>query len=145
MVPTAFVRLDRLPLTPNGKLDRAALPAPQVTRETIATAYAPPATTTEQTIAALFREVLQSGEIGIYDNFFDLGGDSLLAAQLILKIRDACGRSIKIAKLFEHPTVHALAGYLNESSSSESLHPGIFNRAAKQKNALQKRRQLKKG
>ncbi len=145
MVPAAFVRLDRLPLTPNGKLDRAALPAPQVTRETIATAYAPPATTTEQTIAALFREVLQSGEIGIYDNFFDLGGDSLLAAQLILKIRDACGRSIKIAKLFEHPTVHALAGYLSESASSEGLHPEIFNRAAKQKDALQKRRQLKKG
>lgn len=144
MVPTAFVRLDRLPLTPNGKLDRGALPKPQVTRETIATAYAPPATTMEQTIAALFREVLKSGEVGIYDNFFDLGGDSLLAAQLILKIRDACALSIKIAKLFEHPTVHALAGYLSASASGERLYPDVFNRAAKQKDALLKRRQLKK-
>ncbi len=82
MVPAAIVALDAMPLTPNGKLDRAALPAPSAARPELAQAFAAPQTAIERSIATLWAEVLQTEQIGLHDNFFDLGGHSLLLAQI---------------------------------------------------------------
>lgn len=145
MLPASFVFLEKFPMTPHGKIDRAALPKPRFSRENLATAYVPPGTIMEQKIVSIFKEILRIPEIGIHDNFFDLGGDSLLAAQVIMQIRDVCKCSIEIVKLFEHPTVHALAGYLGMSAPAENIHPSIFNRAEKKKSTLLKRRQQNRG
>ncbi|MFD9499457.1 amino acid adenylation domain-containing protein [Streptomyces sp. NPDC060035] len=119
MVPSAFVVLDRLPLAPNGKLDRAALPEPEYT----GAAYRAPRTAREETLAALFAEVLGVDRVGIDDGFFDLGGHSLLATRLISRARAEMGREIPIRKIFDLPTVAALAAWAEESAAPRR--PGL--------------------
>jgi amino acid adenylation domain-containing protein len=109
MVPADFVTLDTLPRTANGKLDRKALPAPSVgTAAPRATAVAP-RTPTEETVMAVFRNVVGRADFGVFDSFFDLGGHSLMAARLMSQLRAAAGVDLPLRSLFERPTVAALA------------------------------------
>ncbi|MFI6985632.1 amino acid adenylation domain-containing protein [Embleya sp. NPDC050154] len=119
MVPSAFVVLDRWPLAPNGKLDRAALPEPEYT----GAAYRAPRTAREQALAALFAEVLGVDRVGLDDGFFDLGGHSLLATRLISRARAELGIEIPIRKIFDLPTVSALAAWSEESAAPRR--PGL--------------------
>ena len=106
LVPTAFVhRAEPLPLTPNGKLDAAALPDPDWAELAGATA---PTTDTERTLAALFAEVLRLDAVGVHDSFFALGGDSIVAIQLVGRARSA-GLELTPREVFRHRTVAALA------------------------------------
>lgn len=111
MVPANFVFTDSLPMTPNGKVDRAALKAPSLNQ--IATSVTqdkePPKTDLEATIAEAFSEVLGVGAVGRHDNFFDLGGHSLKAAELVAKIQRYLGFELRLAALLEAPTVVELA------------------------------------
>jgi len=109
MLPTAFVRVDAFPLTPHGKIDRAALHAPDPTSRLQDDAPAVLHTPTEQRVARILGELLNLEEIGLDDNFFLLGGHSLLGAQLIARLRDAFGVEITLRSLFEAPTVAALS------------------------------------
>ncbi|MFI6330021.1 amino acid adenylation domain-containing protein [Micromonospora chersina] len=114
MVPAAFVTLDTLPLTPNGKLDRRALPAPVVTREA-SVALVEPRDDTERALAAIWSEVLGVDTLGIDDDFFDLGGHSMLATQVVAKIRKAelGGRAVGVMDLFQQRTIRELAAYIS--------------------------------
>ncbi|WP_341809873.1 phosphopantetheine-binding protein, partial [Paraburkholderia tropica] len=108
MVPAAFVVLDALPLTPNGKVDRRALPEPD--DEAFAQAeYEAPQGETEQTIAALWAELLGVERVGRHDNFFALGGHSLLATQLMSRVRARFGVELPLRELFEAPTIAGFA------------------------------------
>ncbi|TVT14348.1 amino acid adenylation domain-containing protein, partial [Amycolatopsis acidiphila] len=109
MVPSAIAVLDRFPLTPNRKLDRHALPDPAA-----ATTRRAPRTAVEQALAALFAEVLGVDQAGIDDDFFEIGGHSLLAARLTSRIRARLGVDVPLHLVFQHPTVAALAGRLGE-------------------------------
>ncbi|HEU4587216.1 MAG TPA: non-ribosomal peptide synthetase [Gemmatimonadales bacterium] len=112
MLPAAFVRLDALPLTPHGKVDRAALPAPDLANTLQDAVSTGPRSSTELRVAELVGELLGLEEIGLDDNFFLLGGHSLLGAQLIARLRDTFGVEIELRSLFEAPTVAALAAEL---------------------------------
>ncbi|MEV4490016.1 amino acid adenylation domain-containing protein [Micromonospora coxensis] len=107
LVPTAFVHLDVLPLGPSGKLDRAALPAPQ--RAVAPATAAVPQTPTELAIAQVWQEVLGLDRVGLDDDFFDVGGHSLLAIQVVAHLRTRVGAGISVMDLFQHPTVRELA------------------------------------
>jgi len=112
MLPTAFVCLAAFPVTPNGKVDRRALPAPAAAVARAAVAVAPH-TPMERMIAAIWQEVLGVDSVGLYDNFYDLGGHSLLISQIYTKLRAVCDHDLAIVDLFTYTTIHQLAGYLS--------------------------------
>ncbi|WP_378737032.1 amino acid adenylation domain-containing protein [Nocardia brasiliensis] len=106
MVPDALVVLDVLPLTPNGKLDRKALPAPEFTSTAT---FRAPSSPVEQAIAEVFAGLLGAKDIGLDDDFFGLGGNSLLATRVVARINEALDANLVVRELFESPTVAALA------------------------------------
>jgi len=109
MVPTAFALVTQLPLTPSGKLDRRALPAatPPMARRDAPAAL--PQTPVQETLAAIWRDVLQLPQVGLHDDFFDLGGHSLLATRVISRIRDELGVELPVREMFERTTLEGLA------------------------------------
>ena len=109
MMPSAFVALDALPLMPGGKVDRSALPAPDPRRPDLGSAFAPPRTLTEGALAQIWAEVLGLDQVGTNDDFFELGGNSVLAVQVIARVRSALDADVSVRHLFETPTVAALA------------------------------------
>jgi hypothetical protein len=118
MIPSAFVRMERLPLTSNGKLDRRALPAPDHARPESGTAYVPPRDTVEEQLAAIWADVLGIGRVGVHDNFFEIGGHSLLAAGVAGRIQDRMGARVPISAIFRHPTIAALASQLDAEAGN---------------------------
>lgn len=117
MVPSAFVTMKALPLTGNGKVDRRALPAPEQTRSE--RVYVAPRSGAEQVIAGIWQEVLRVEKVGTDDNFFDLGGHSLLVTQVVSRLRKAFGRELPIRWIFEAPTVAELAARTEAAEREE--------------------------
>lgn len=109
MLPDLFIRLSSIPLTMNGKPDRAALPQPSPALALPDQAYKPPSTPVESHVAAMVQQVLAVDRVGIDDNFFLLGGHSLLGTQLVLRLRATYGTDTSLRDLFEAPTVAQLA------------------------------------
>lgn len=118
MEPSAFVFLDQLPLTRNGKVNRQALPAPEARIDTGAE-FASPGTDVEQLLTELWCEVLMMEGFGINDDFFELGGNSLLGTQLLARIRDTLNVELPLRSLFEKPTVAGLAAAVEEVRHEE--------------------------
>jgi non-ribosomal peptide synthetase component F len=108
MVPNLLIELDAFPLSPNGKVDRKALPEPEVVEQSLEEIYVPPRSPAEETLAAIWAEILGHERIGIHDDFFTLGGHSLLALQVVSRIHKAFGVRIPVRHVFEAPTVGEL-------------------------------------
>lgn len=111
MIPTTFVTLETLPLTPNGKIDRQALPEP----EQVATQredFVAPQSDIEQKLADIWGEILGLNSVGVNDNFFDLGGNSLLIVQLISQVRVAFNMPLTVRTVFDTPTIAELARHI---------------------------------
>lgn len=109
MIPATYVRLEKLPLTPNGKVDRAALPAPDDTNTLRDNTFTAPRTDMEKAVAGILGRLLGLESVDVEENFFALGGHSLLGAQLMARIRDAFGVEVPLRMLFESPTVAELS------------------------------------
>ncbi len=122
MIPEAFVWLDALPLTASGKLDRSALPAPGAAAMA-AGVRTPPATALEATIVEIWQELLGTESVGVEDNFFDLGGHSLLVIQLQRRLSAATGCELPIAELFRRQTVRAIAEHVAALGGNETGKP----------------------
>ncbi|HTE56293.1 MAG TPA: amino acid adenylation domain-containing protein [Kofleriaceae bacterium] len=116
MVPAHLVFLAALPLTSSGKVDRKALPAPTLDREAASAPFAPPRDQTEGALAAIFSQVLAIERVGIEDDFFQLGGNSLLASRVIARIEGAFGRKLPLRDLFRAPTVAGLAAAISRDT-----------------------------
>jgi acyl carrier protein len=120
MLPAAFVTLDSLPRTPNGKIDRQALPNPEQTRATCDTAVTPPRTPVETEVARIWAEILGVDRLSVHDNFFDIGGHSLLAAQVIYRLREVFLVELPLPSLFEAPTVAGVAAVIEQTLGDQA-------------------------
>jgi amino acid adenylation domain-containing protein len=125
MVPSAFVQLAEFPTTPNRKLDRRALPAPDGVRPELEHAYVAPETPVEESLAAIWGEVLGVDRVGIDDDFFDLGGHSLLAVKMLARVQESLALELALPTVFEYSTVRELAavvaGVLRGEASDDEL------------------------
>jgi amino acid adenylation domain-containing protein/non-ribosomal peptide synthase protein (TIGR01720 family) len=121
MVPSSFMLLETLPLTPNGKVDRRTLPHPVSVRPELDVAFVSPRTPAEEVVAGIWTEILGVEHIGIYDNFFQLGGHSLRAVQVISRVRDAFQVEVPLQSLFERPTVDGLVRELAQLRGGQEI------------------------
>ncbi|WP_155742161.1 phosphopantetheine-binding protein, partial [Paenibacillus polymyxa] len=112
MVPSYFIQLEQMPLTPNGKIDRKALPTPEGSLQSGAD-YVEPRTALEQTLASIWQSVLGTKNIGILDNFFDLGGDSIKAIQVSSRLLQA-GYKLDMKDLFQYPSISLLSSHVQK-------------------------------
>ncbi len=133
MVPSVFMRVEQFPLTPNAKLDRKALPPPQRKRPLLAQDYIAPRTAVERRLADLWCELLMLDEIGIDDNFFDLGGTSLAAIRMASLYQQRFEREIPLVKVFQYPTVSQLCRFLEESDADSGFIKNMERRATAQR------------
>ena len=140
MVPSAFVFLERYPQTPNGKIDRKALPAPDEVRARSTVEYKAPDNELEQSIAETWKEVLYLDQVGIDDNFFDLGGHSLLVVQAHRKLREIFPNPLSLTDLYRFPTIRGLAAHLSSDGGSDEQAEKSEARGAKRREALGRRR-----
>ncbi|MBW4685860.1 MAG: amino acid adenylation domain-containing protein [Komarekiella atlantica HA4396-MV6] len=120
MLPNAFMILEALPLTSNGKVDRQALPMPDV-RPELEVAYVVPETEIEQTIASVWQKALNLEKIGIHDNFFEIGGHSLLLVTVHSQLQEILKAELSTLDLFRYPTINSLAEYLTSPNTTEFL------------------------
>src|SRR5262249_6987427 len=117
MVPSDFVLMDAFPLTVNGKVDRAKLPEPE---RSLDRSYVAPRSEIEEAISAIWREELLLNQVGIDENFFDVGGNSLTLVRIHQRLEGAAPRPISVIELFRHPTIRSLAAFLSEAEDGRS-------------------------
>ena len=141
MVPAALVQLEALPHTANGKVDRKALPAPEGLRRDLAAGYVAPRSGLERTIASVWQKVLNLESVGVHDNFFDLGGHSLLMVQVHAQLSAELNKDLPLIRLLEHPSVSSLAKYLTHEDDSQNTLGGNEERARRQREGLRRQRQ----
>ena len=141
MIPQGFVQMERLPLTSSGKIDRRGLPERKAIGEATAE-YEAPRNEVEGEIASIWGSVLGVERVGIHDNFFDLGGHSMLAIHVHRKLRAALKRELSVVDMFRYPTVDSLAAYLTrnvEPTTYEQVH----DRVRKQLEVIGQQRQMR--
>jgi amino acid adenylation domain-containing protein/non-ribosomal peptide synthase protein (TIGR01720 family) len=126
MIPAYFVRIDKLPLTANGKLNRKALPAPKTAAET---GYIPPANEIQEKIAKTWQQVVEHEKIGIRDNFFKVGGDSINAITLISTLNAQFNTHLAVADLYKHQTIEEFSKQLVKAHSTSTYHDEFLQQA----------------
>jgi natural product biosynthesis luciferase-like monooxygenase protein len=140
MVPSHIVVLERLPLTPNGKVDRKQLPAPDAGGAASAkTEFVAPTGELEEQIAAAWRETLGLDRVGIQDNFFDLGGHSLLVVRLHRRLKESLPKSVSLTDLYRFPTIGSLSEYLSADPTAAVMGESA-DRAKLRREMLDRRR-----
>lgn len=141
-VPSVFVALTELPVNPNGKIDRNALPAPDSLAAGAKKRRVPPRNREERAIAAIWQKVLATDTVGVHDNFFDLGGHSLLLAEVQAQLEEVFQRKVSMVELLQCPNVESLAALFNRNSddTSSATVARINARASRQRDAMRRRR-----
>jgi acyl carrier protein len=153
MVPAEFVVLPEFPLTPNQKVDRGALPSPrfesELRKDSKHVPFAPQLRTgprnrgAEERVAEIWKELLGLDRVGLDDNFFDLGGHSLLTVRVHGRIRETFDMDLRITDLFRHPTVRSLAAFLaapnGEEPAAQATVAGARDRGASRRAAFRSR------
>ncbi|MCW6050897.1 amino acid adenylation domain-containing protein [Lyngbya sp. CCAP 1446/10] len=142
MVPSVVVQLEALPLIPNGKVDYRALPVPENRRD-LKRDYAMPKTEAERLIAEVWQEILQLEKVGINDNFFEIGGHSLLLVKVQAKLHKVLERNISAIDLFKYPSIKMLAEYLSRKQDGEQpIFREVNSQVRKQAEAVARQKEL---
>ena len=148
MVPALYVALEKMPLTPNGGVDSKALPAPHCARVGPKQEFVAPQAGVEQTLAAIWQDILRVERIGVDDNFFDAGGHSMQVVQLQDRLRETLGLDVPLLQFFQFPTIRSLAKSIGGRPPSgpdggeghDSFRAGIDERTRLRRNAIVRRR-----
>jgi len=143
MVPAVFVCMDAFPLTPNGKVDRTAFPSPdEFSKQSIAD-YVAPADDLEKIVAEIWKSVLERDQIGVNDNFFDLGGHSLLVIRVLTRLRAEVDPNVQVVDLFQYTTIKTLVEYLNGNKHKGAKDVGQDRAQARKASAGRRRRNVR--
>ena len=140
MIPSSFVELEKLPMTSNGKVDRKGLPAVEGVRRQLDSEYIQPKGEIEQLIAGIWQAALNVDKVGREDNFFDLGGHSLLLAQVHERLCQTLNKKLPLIKMLEHPTVSSLASFLSQEQADSLSIQQSHERAGKLREGLGRQR-----
>ncbi|MFT6631994.1 MAG: amino acid adenylation domain-containing protein [Bacteriovoracaceae bacterium] len=132
MVPSHFCHIAELPLTPSGKLDRQALPLPTQERPELAIEYKKPDSETETLITRLWSKQLKIECVGVQDSFFDLGGTSLMALNILAELQEVHNKDISITHLFQYPTIESIAKYIDYGSDSNKKEKSYHKKGSAQ-------------
>jgi amino acid adenylation domain-containing protein len=124
MVPSSFITLEEIPLTPNGKVDRKQLPKPKASTRETSTPIASPRNRLEEQLVQIWSEILGVDRVGVRDNFFDLGGHSLLLIRVHARLRQELDSNVAVIDLFRYPTIESMASWLNRRSQSDAVSAG---------------------
>lgn len=143
MLPSSFVVMEALPRTPSGKVDRLALPDADAARAEDSEVYIAPRSAMERSIANIWEELLKVDKVGINDNFFGLGGHSLLLAHAHSKVMETLRVKVSMIDMFKYPTIGALAQHLSEQGNSPAAAEPSRNQAETRIEALNRQRQLR--
>ncbi|MHA1231808.1 MAG: non-ribosomal peptide synthetase [Candidatus Helarchaeota archaeon] len=144
MIPNIYLILKELPLTSSGKIDRKALPEPDNIRPEIEQNFTPPSNSLEKMLSKVWCEVLKINQVGIDDNFFDLGGNSILTAEVITKLQKELGFEIPLVKMFQYPNIRSFAKYINQQEDENSFHQNIQTRARLRRATFKRNKNFKK-
>lgn len=144
MVPNSIELIDALPLTKNGKVDRKALRAKIGSQEQTGAVFVAPDTDTEKSIAEIWAALLGHENIGINDNFFEAGGDSMLIVRMQAKLREVFNEEIPVTTLFQHASIHALAQFLSQEGKVESVLQSKADKRHDRRNSTSRRKQTRK-
>ncbi|MEM7133968.1 MAG: amino acid adenylation domain-containing protein [Chloroflexota bacterium] len=136
MIPAAFVVLDAFPLTPNDKVDRKALPAPNIRMQNTAS-YISAQTELQQQLVDIWQEELSLDQVGIHDNFFDIGGHSLLIVKIHSRVKELTGTPLEIVDFFQYPTIHALCEHITATGDSSGLAPLSSSQVVKRQRVIE--------
>lgn len=139
MIPSNFVSLKQLPQSANGKIDRAALPTLTYEEEIVKLNYEPPQTEIEMKIERIWATLLELEKVSVVDNFFTIGGNSLLILQMQRKLKDLFNRDVALVDLFKHTNIRDLASFFQDQSVSDNMISVSNNRAEMRRNAAQRK------
>jgi len=140
MMPATFATLEAMPLTPNGKIDRKALPDPDaLAAQAAAVEYIEPENATEQRIAEIWQKTLGKARVGIDDNFFDIGGHSLLVVRMHRELKTAFEQPIALTDLYRFPTIRSFTEHLSGDDEGVAAQAGA-DRAARRREMASRRR-----
>lgn len=146
MTPSAFVEMESFPLTPNGKIDRKNFPPPGRAASNASADHVAPTNALEQTIADIWKALLNLERVGVRDNIFDLGANSLLTAQANQRLSEALGRKVSLVSMFRFPTIETLAAHLGEGKAAPDGDAAQARKQAdRKKDAAARRRELRGG
>ena len=139
MRPGGYVMVEKMPLTASGKLDRQSLPEAGEQRPQQEGKYVAARSELEKKVAVAWEEVLRIEKVGVYDNFFDLGGHSLLMVELHSKLREVTGSNISMLEMFQYPTIDSLARYLSQEQGESTAVQSSQSRARNRKELMKQR------
>jgi amino acid adenylation domain-containing protein len=146
MLPATFITVDTLPLMPNGKVDLHMLSRYEEAYEQPSATYVPPQTVAEQTLVKIWQEVLDLEKVGIHDNFFDLGGHSLLLGRVHDDLLSTLNKEVSIIDLFTYPTISSLITYINQGAEDqeENFQHSYDRAGTRRASSVQRQRQTKR-
>lgn len=142
MLPSSYFLIKHVPLTSNGKIDRRALATGTATALDLSMSAVLPRNEAERQIANIWQELLGLEKVGVYDNFFDLGGHSLLLAKVHTRLRQVFSKSMSVIDLFKYSTISSLSEFLTDENNRVPQFHNVLDRAARQRAAVNRRKQL---